>query len=278
MNNLIYCSNIFNKRSDEKRQSCRKKYCENCLKRFYNEKPPDQKTNPSCHWPCPACRELCSCAACRRNKTEGDTPSKDDNAEENSTMPRKKSTPKVAADKDSAKKDVKKKVMGKKRSESPNSGLDLIADIATSPDLSPAAPNKSLDESFILSTNDIKSDNSTNAILAAVNAKTPAVPPFQNLFEQQKAQYLQQLLYVQQQMQLHQLHVLQQTQQNQNKETMTSEQFSNLQQTHSLQMAATQAQLQQQMQQFMVNASGGASNASIPPVAVPPATPTAPVV
>lgn len=47
MNNLIYCSNIFNKKSDERRQSCRKKYCENCLKRFYGEKAPDQKSNPS---------------------------------------------------------------------------------------------------------------------------------------------------------------------------------------------------------------------------------------
>lgn len=42
MSDLIYCTNIVDKKS----KSCRKKYCEHCLRKFYKEEPleiPDRK-------------------------------------------------------------------------------------------------------------------------------------------------------------------------------------------------------------------------------------------
>ena len=77
MNNLIFCSNMFTKRSKdkkrnkEKRHVCRKKYCDQCLQKFYHEKAPSKRQDPSSTWLCPACRGLCCCAACRRQKTKG---------------------------------------------------------------------------------------------------------------------------------------------------------------------------------------------------------------
>jgi len=77
MNNLIFCCNMFTKRNKdkqrktgEKRHVCRKKYCDQCLQKFYHEKPPAQRQDPSSNWPCPACRGLCCCAACRRQKAK----------------------------------------------------------------------------------------------------------------------------------------------------------------------------------------------------------------
>eukprot|EP00475_Leptophrys_vorax_P000234 TRINITY_DN10140_c0_g1_i3.p1 TRINITY_DN10140_c0_g1~~TRINITY_DN10140_c0_g1_i3.p1 ORF type:complete len:557 (-),score=100.07 TRINITY_DN10140_c0_g1_i3:75-1721(-) len=46
------------------RRPCRKKYCAACLSKFYREKMPSSKES----WQCPACRQLCSCAACRKGK------------------------------------------------------------------------------------------------------------------------------------------------------------------------------------------------------------------
>mmetsp|Transcript_23746 Transcript_23746/g.46291 ORF Transcript_23746/g.46291 Transcript_23746/m.46291 type:complete len:237 (-) Transcript_23746:367-1077(-) len=47
---------------------CRKKYCDQCLEKFYHEKPPTRTELPA--WLCPACRTLCCCAACRRQKAK----------------------------------------------------------------------------------------------------------------------------------------------------------------------------------------------------------------
>jgi hypothetical protein len=89
MINLIYCSNMLVKKSDDRRQACRKKYCEPCLMKFYNELPPDRKDDLTAEWPCPACRGLCSCAACRRGKNkDGD----DDDDDEIPVAPPSKSS------------------------------------------------------------------------------------------------------------------------------------------------------------------------------------------
>eukprot|EP00475_Leptophrys_vorax_P003677 TRINITY_DN12156_c0_g1_i1.p1 TRINITY_DN12156_c0_g1~~TRINITY_DN12156_c0_g1_i1.p1 ORF type:complete len:722 (-),score=157.48 TRINITY_DN12156_c0_g1_i1:402-2489(-) len=61
VNDLIFCTNVV---LDKKNKSCRKKYCEHCLKKFYHE---DAKDIPDRgNWSCPSCRKLCCCAACRR--------------------------------------------------------------------------------------------------------------------------------------------------------------------------------------------------------------------
>lgn len=57
---LIFCTNIV----DKKNKSCRKKYCEHCLRKFYQEDANDIPDKNS--WACPSCRKLCCCAACRR--------------------------------------------------------------------------------------------------------------------------------------------------------------------------------------------------------------------
>ena len=51
----------------------RKKYCWQCLMKFYNEKAPEKSQSPESTWQCPACRNICTCALCRRirqQKTE----------------------------------------------------------------------------------------------------------------------------------------------------------------------------------------------------------------
>eukprot|EP00475_Leptophrys_vorax_P040807 TRINITY_DN7635_c0_g2_i4.p1 TRINITY_DN7635_c0_g2~~TRINITY_DN7635_c0_g2_i4.p1 ORF type:complete len:634 (+),score=89.27 TRINITY_DN7635_c0_g2_i4:421-2322(+) len=53
------------KRSRMKRP-CRKKFCSICLQKFYGEKMPFEKERHD--WTCPACREICTCAACRKGK------------------------------------------------------------------------------------------------------------------------------------------------------------------------------------------------------------------
>jgi hypothetical protein len=75
MINLIYCSHMLVRclpKSESKRaggrQTCRKKYCEPCLLKFYGESAPDRSHDPMAEWFCPACRGLCSCAVCRRGK------------------------------------------------------------------------------------------------------------------------------------------------------------------------------------------------------------------
>ncbi len=49
---------------------CRKKYCDLCLKKFYGELPPKIRHSVSSGWNCPACRNACCCAACRRTKAK----------------------------------------------------------------------------------------------------------------------------------------------------------------------------------------------------------------
>jgi hypothetical protein len=49
MINLIYCSNMLVKKSDDRRQACRKKYCEQCLMKFYGEHPPDRTDDPTAY-------------------------------------------------------------------------------------------------------------------------------------------------------------------------------------------------------------------------------------
>eukprot|EP00954_Amorphochlora_amoebiformis_P022416 1353189-Amorphochlora_amoeboformis.AAC.2 len=59
---LTYCTSSL----DSKKKTCRKKYCEHCLRKFYNEPhiPPKNKAS----WICPSCRRICCCAACRRKE------------------------------------------------------------------------------------------------------------------------------------------------------------------------------------------------------------------
>lgn len=60
---LVFCTNILDKKS----KSCRKKYCEHCLRKFYSEDAPTAGDERGC-WSCPSCRGLCCCAACRRRQ------------------------------------------------------------------------------------------------------------------------------------------------------------------------------------------------------------------
>lgn len=64
-NDLTYCTSNL----DKKKKSCRKKYCEHCLKKFYKESPL-QIANKK-EWKCPSCRKICCCAACRRKEMKG---------------------------------------------------------------------------------------------------------------------------------------------------------------------------------------------------------------
>eukprot|EP00475_Leptophrys_vorax_P031375 TRINITY_DN4751_c0_g1_i3.p1 TRINITY_DN4751_c0_g1~~TRINITY_DN4751_c0_g1_i3.p1 ORF type:complete len:347 (+),score=81.05 TRINITY_DN4751_c0_g1_i3:706-1746(+) len=68
---LSFCYRMFLRHPDkEKKQLCRKKYCDLCLKKFYNETPPEIRHNVTSGWKCPACRNSCCCAACRRAKAK----------------------------------------------------------------------------------------------------------------------------------------------------------------------------------------------------------------
>mmetsp|Transcript_42836 Transcript_42836/g.71339 ORF Transcript_42836/g.71339 Transcript_42836/m.71339 type:complete len:571 (-) Transcript_42836:109-1821(-) len=69
VNKLYICSNQGSpQKSKDRRHICRKKYCDQCLEKFYNENPPSSVQINL--WLCPACRSLCCCAACRRNKAK----------------------------------------------------------------------------------------------------------------------------------------------------------------------------------------------------------------
>jgi len=74
---LVFCCNANRRGRDRKvaagatssaAHACRKKYCFVCLAKFYNEAPPVKKSPAAAAWPCPACRGVCCCAACRRIK------------------------------------------------------------------------------------------------------------------------------------------------------------------------------------------------------------------
>lgn len=150
------------------------------------------------HWPCPACRGLCSCAACRRNKS--DEPAPVYKVQEVAiTAPAYKKSKEVRESDREVRRDPGKKRSLVKRPSSPSTGLDLIADIASSPEIVPNSPN--VDSKSKLETEEFALTENTSAPVS----KSPVIPAFQNLFEQQKAQYLQQLFFVQQQVQMHQL-------------------------------------------------------------------------
>mmetsp|Transcript_27022 Transcript_27022/g.37605 ORF Transcript_27022/g.37605 Transcript_27022/m.37605 type:complete len:400 (-) Transcript_27022:426-1625(-) len=68
LSSLILCKSLPAMRGKGKRQGCRKKYCDRCLNKFYHEKSPNAEQKSK--WACPACRSICSCAACRRQKAK----------------------------------------------------------------------------------------------------------------------------------------------------------------------------------------------------------------
>lgn len=61
---LAFCSNQFNKRTKPEMRSCRKKYCDSCLRKFYSELLPEL---PNTGWICASCQRRCVCAACVRH-------------------------------------------------------------------------------------------------------------------------------------------------------------------------------------------------------------------
>eukprot|EP00475_Leptophrys_vorax_P001149 TRINITY_DN10606_c0_g1_i2.p1 TRINITY_DN10606_c0_g1~~TRINITY_DN10606_c0_g1_i2.p1 ORF type:complete len:462 (+),score=71.72 TRINITY_DN10606_c0_g1_i2:512-1897(+) len=72
LSGLVFCSNMFMRNSTDRRQTCRKKYCDTCLKKFYSMDPPPNRHGKDTTWKCPKCRGMCSCAACRRGKDDDD--------------------------------------------------------------------------------------------------------------------------------------------------------------------------------------------------------------
>lgn len=63
LHQLAYCSHLFNKRVKHELRVCQKKFCANCLIKFYHEQLADAQT---AEWVCPSCRNVCICAACQR--------------------------------------------------------------------------------------------------------------------------------------------------------------------------------------------------------------------
>ena len=72
---LYFCAKSYTAMSGSKQERkerlCRKKYCYRCLAKYYPEKPPDP-TDPRAKdtWHCPACLNLCTCAACKRQRSK----------------------------------------------------------------------------------------------------------------------------------------------------------------------------------------------------------------
>jgi len=72
MNKLYYCSNTANtNKPKDKRVVCRKKYCGQCLEKYYRMKIPKNSELP--RWSCPACQGRCCCASCRSKKASNAT-------------------------------------------------------------------------------------------------------------------------------------------------------------------------------------------------------------
>ncbi|MES1910675.1 MAG: hypothetical protein MHM6MM_003225 [Cercozoa sp. M6MM] len=64
LHELSFCAthpNILNHPVEPRR--CRKQVCDKCLSKFYRESPAQ-----CADWVCPACRGICSCAACKRQR------------------------------------------------------------------------------------------------------------------------------------------------------------------------------------------------------------------
>ena len=75
VNQLMYCCN--NKKRGSKsvqhanKPSCRKKFCDVCLSKFYGQRPSSDemiRSGTDSSWECPSCVGICTCAACRRRK------------------------------------------------------------------------------------------------------------------------------------------------------------------------------------------------------------------
>ena len=81
VNQLMFCCN--NKKrghrsvhallgtGEGRRPPCRKKFCDLCLAKFYDQHPSSQEmisSGSESRWQCPSCRGFCTCAACRRRK------------------------------------------------------------------------------------------------------------------------------------------------------------------------------------------------------------------
>jgi len=68
---LVLCNTNKQQQAGKKsRRVCVKKYCTRCLFRYYQEVAQDDNYWLG-KWICPACRDLCSCATCRRRPEEG---------------------------------------------------------------------------------------------------------------------------------------------------------------------------------------------------------------
>lgn len=65
---LSMCSNKHAKERGGIRRTCRKKFCDHCLDRFYGELPPTIRHDAASDWECPACRGFCTCAACKKRR------------------------------------------------------------------------------------------------------------------------------------------------------------------------------------------------------------------
>eukprot|EP01083_Nonionella_stella_P297943 1011556_1 len=61
---LKYCQQAYTRKHKLNKRVCRKKYCYQCLQRFYLENPLGAKSP----WVCPACRVICTCAVCKRRR------------------------------------------------------------------------------------------------------------------------------------------------------------------------------------------------------------------
>lgn len=85
-NDMYSCGNL--KRKITKRV-CRKQYCHNCLLKSYNElvhgTSNSNGINPQ--WSCPACRNICICAHCRRNKNPNTMQQNDNHSNNDPIVP-----------------------------------------------------------------------------------------------------------------------------------------------------------------------------------------------
>lgn len=64
---LVFCTNSFDKKHSPDKRLCRKKFCYNCLAKFYQLA--NKAELESLQWQCPSCRLLCTCAACVRKRS-----------------------------------------------------------------------------------------------------------------------------------------------------------------------------------------------------------------
>jgi len=67
---LTFCCRNLEAEKAKQIRECRKKYCNRCLNKFYNETAPQKQVAAFSvnEWVCPSCRLICSCASCRRRR------------------------------------------------------------------------------------------------------------------------------------------------------------------------------------------------------------------